>query len=50
MGLSPDWLVPFVLCQGKMDSAACMIEKAILANPSYAEAYNNLGILPGSPI
>ena len=27
-----------------MDAAACMIEKAILANPSYAEAYNNLGI------
>lgn len=30
-----------------MDSAASMIEKAILANPSYAEAYNNLGTLPG---
>lgn len=28
-----------------MDSAAAMIEKAILANPSYAEAYNNLGML-----
>lgn len=26
-----------------MDAAACMIEKAILANPTYAEAYNNLG-------
>jgi hypothetical protein len=25
-----------------MDSAASMIEKAILANPTYAEAYNNL--------
>lgn len=50
VGLSPDWFVSFVLYQGKMDSAACMIEKAILANPSYAEAYNNLGILPGSPI
>jgi len=33
--------------QGKMDSAASMIEKAILANPSYAEAYNNLGMLAG---
>jgi protein O-GlcNAc transferase len=28
-----------------MDSAASMIEKAILANPTYAEAYNNLGVL-----
>jgi len=28
-----------------MDSAASMIEKAILANPTYAEAYNNLGAL-----
>lgn len=27
-----------------MDAAASMIEKAILANPTYAEAYNNLGI------
>lgn len=26
-----------------MDAAASMIEKAILANPTYAEAYNNLG-------
>jgi hypothetical protein len=26
-----------------MDAAASMIEKAIMANPSYAEAYNNLG-------
>ena len=30
-----------------MDSAASMIEKAILANPSYAEAYNNLGTFVG---
>lgn len=30
--------------QGKMDAAASMIEKAIIANPSYAEAYNNLGL------
>lgn len=29
--------------QGKMDAAANMIEKAIIANPTYAEAYNNLG-------
>ncbi|CAL5391236.1 unnamed protein product [Camellia sinensis] len=27
---------------GKMDAAASMIEKAIVANPTYAEAYNNL--------
>lgn len=27
-----------------MDAAASMIEKAIVANPTYAEAYNNLGI------
>lgn len=33
--------------QGKMDSAASMIEKAILTNPSYAEAYNNLGMFAG---
>ena len=26
-----------------MDAAASMIEKAIIANPTYAEAYNNLG-------
>lgn len=26
-----------------MDAAANMIEKAIIANPTYAEAYNNLG-------
>lgn len=26
-----------------MDAAAEMIEKAIAANPTYAEAYNNLG-------
>lgn len=26
-----------------MDFALSMIEKAIMANPSYAEAYNNLG-------
>lgn len=30
--------------QGKMDAAASMIQKAIVANPTYAEAYNNLGI------
>lgn len=30
-----------------MDCAASMIEKAILANPSYAEAYNNLGMSAG---
>ncbi|CAL5419076.1 unnamed protein product [Camellia sinensis] len=28
--------------QGKMDAAASMIEKAIVANPTYAEACNNL--------
>ncbi|CAL0310533.1 unnamed protein product [Lupinus luteus] len=28
-----------------MDAAARMIEKAITANPTYAEAYNNLGVL-----
>ena len=28
-----------------MDAAATMIEKAIVANPTYAEAYNNLGPL-----
>lgn len=28
-----------------MDAAANMIEKAIIANPTYAEAYNNLGWL-----
>ena len=34
----------FVLwIQGKMDDAASMIEKAIMENPAYAEAYNNLG-------
>jgi len=27
-----------------MDAAASMIEKAIMANPTYAEAYNNLGL------
>lgn len=27
-----------------MDAAASMIEKAIIANPTYAEAYNNLGL------
>ena len=35
--------LPFFL-QGKMDAAASMIEKAIIANPTYAEAYNNLGL------
>lgn len=34
------------VAQGKMDAAASMIEKAIVANPTYAEAYNNLGIYP----
>ncbi|KAF5947787.1 hypothetical protein HYC85_013744 [Camellia sinensis] len=29
---------------GKMDAAGSMIEKAIVANPTYAEAYNNLGL------
>ncbi|CAL5359598.1 unnamed protein product [Camellia sinensis] len=29
-------------CLGKMDAAASMIKKAIVANPTYAEAYNNL--------
>jgi Tfp pilus assembly protein PilF len=29
--------------QGKMDAAASMIEKAIMINPYYSEAYNNLG-------
>ncbi|KAI3715116.1 hypothetical protein L6452_22084 [Arctium lappa] len=28
----------------KMDAAASMIEKAIVANPTYAEAFNNLGL------
>lgn len=28
-----------------MDAAASMIKKAIVANPTYAEAYNNLGPL-----
>lgn len=28
-----------------MDAAASMIEKAIIANPTYAEAYNNLGLI-----
>lgn len=34
-----------------MDAAASMIEKAILANPTYAEAFNNLGLifLPSVP-
>ncbi|CAL5336510.1 unnamed protein product [Camellia sinensis] len=31
-----------VVYTGKMDAAASMIEKAIVANPTYAEAYNNL--------
>ncbi|GJW98687.1 probable UDP-N-acetylglucosamine--peptide N-acetylglucosaminyltransferase SPINDLY [Tanacetum coccineum] len=29
--------------QDKMDAASSMIEKAIVANPTYAEAYNSLG-------
>ncbi|KAI5417099.1 hypothetical protein KIW84_041911 [Lathyrus oleraceus] len=28
-----------------MDAAASMVEKAIIANPTYTEAYNNLGVL-----
>lgn len=32
-----------------MDAAASMIEKAIIANPTYAEAYNNLGYCFLSP-
>jgi len=35
----------FFLLQGKVDAAASMIEKAIMANPTYAEAYNNLGFI-----
>ena len=31
-----------------MDAAASMIEKAIIANPTYAEAYNNLGLFISS--
>ncbi|KAL6530951.1 hypothetical protein OROHE_014433 [Orobanche hederae] len=31
--------------KSKMEAAASMIEKAIIANPTYAEAYNNLGLL-----
>lgn len=38
-----DWLCA-CYWQGKMDAAASMIEKAIIACPTYAEAYNNLGI------
>lgn len=34
----------FDFTQGKMDGAASMIEKAIVANPTYAEAYNSLGL------
>lgn len=34
----------FDFTQGKMDAAASMLEKAIVANPTYAEAYNNLGL------
>lgn len=37
-------LIIFAFWQGKMDEAAAMIEKAIIANPTYAEAYNNLGL------
>ncbi|KAG4957768.1 hypothetical protein JHK85_044148 [Glycine max] len=29
--------------QGKLDVATSMIEKAIITNPTYAEAYNNVG-------
>ena len=38
------------LLQGKIDAAASMIEKAIIANPTYAEAYNNLGLFELSHI
>ncbi|CAJ1968129.1 unnamed protein product [Sphenostylis stenocarpa] len=38
LGIKPNF-------SGKMDAAASMIEKAIIANPTYAEAYNNLGLL-----
>jgi len=31
-----------------VDAAASMIEKAIIANPTYAEAYNNLGLFISS--
>ena len=37
-----------ILLQGKMDLALQMIQAAILANPAYAEAYNNLGKSPGA--
>lgn len=33
-----------------MDAAASMIEKAIAANPTYAEAYNNLGLFLPLPL
>lgn len=36
---------PLFCLQGKIDAAASMIEKAIVANPTYAEAFNNLGVL-----
>lgn len=36
----------FHLLQGKMDAAISMIQKAIAANPSNAEAHNNLGLSP----
>nr|GEU45229.1 probable UDP-N-acetylglucosamine--peptide N-acetylglucosaminyltransferase SPINDLY [Tanacetum cinerariifolium] len=36
-------LVIVYTVQGKMNAASSMIEKAIVANPTYAEAYNNLG-------
>lgn len=45
--LVADCLLLFL--QGKMDAAANMIEKAIIANPTYAEAYNNLGLFAHSP-
>ncbi|KAI7987316.1 Ribosomal RNA small subunit methyltransferase I [Camellia lanceoleosa] len=35
---------------GKMDVAASMIEKAIVANPIYAEAYNNLDKRKGTSV
>ncbi|KAI8023506.1 putative UDP-N-acetylglucosamine--peptide N-acetylglucosaminyltransferase SPINDLY [Camellia lanceoleosa] len=36
-------ILRFISFTGKMDVAS-MIEKAIVANPTYAEAYNNLGL------
>ncbi|KAF7147106.1 hypothetical protein RHSIM_Rhsim03G0070000 [Rhododendron simsii] len=43
--LEQSWRCLHSTGSGKMDAAASMIEKAIVANPTYAEAYNNLGVL-----